>query len=49
MPPVKKDAAPAEGGIDATTRVASAMTATMGTAGKAVPRQHDAHIEHECT
>lgn len=50
MPPVRKDAAPEEGGVRVTMRVASKGAATMGAAaGKAVPAQHDAHIEQECT
>lgn len=48
MPSVKKVTTPAEGGMPAMTRAAYKVAAMMGTTGKAVPKQHDAHVEQEC-
>ena len=48
MPSVRKDTTPAEGGIRVMTRMAFKLAATIGTAGKAVPKQQDAHVEQEC-
>lgn len=48
MPPVRNDASAAEGGMRAMTWVVSDGVATTETAGKAAPKQHEAHVEHEC-
>lgn len=48
MPPVRKDTAPAEGGRCVTTRVASGAMARMGSTGKAIAMQQDAHVAQEC-
>lgn len=47
MPSVTKDATPAEGAIRMVMRVPVRLSATEGTAGKATPTQHDAHVEQE--
>jgi hypothetical protein len=49
MPSVKNDTTPAEGAMDVTTRVASGVAATMGVAGNALPKQHEAQVEQEWT
>lgn len=49
MPSVRKEATSAERGIRVMTRVATIGTATVGTAGTAVPKQQqDAQVKHEC-
>lgn len=48
MPPVRNDTTPAEDGRGIATRVASMVAATTGMAGSAVPKQQEAHVEHEC-
>lgn len=48
MPPVRNDTTPAEDGSGIVTRVASMVAATTGMAGSPVPKQQEAHVEHEC-
>ncbi len=48
MPSVRKDTTPAEGGMEAVMLIASEDTTTAGAAGKPVPTQQAAHVEHEC-
>ena len=48
MPPVKNDATAADGGMRVMTCVVSEGVATTETAGKAAPKQHEAHVEQAC-
>lgn len=48
MPSVKKDTTTAEGWSRVEMSVSTKGAATIGTAGKPAPKQHDTQVEHAC-